>query len=375
MKKTKNFFTFSLLAVIFLSHFIIFFPQVIFAQGVTGSDIFTSNCQGICVDANTPKADICKNVNILGAKVPPSITEWGPACTDGSLQCTAGQTQSCCCEVTRSFNPNDYYEVPQAPAPKFNMPELQIPIPGLVFEESDVNCVNNDDGSYSCSVNWISKYVSAIYNYGLTVGGILAALMLMAGGLLWLTSGGDSSRVSKAKGLISGSITGLIILFSAYMILYEVNPELTVLKPIIINSDTGSAAFSSTIVTDGWEWDPGIINQIGDASPELSNFINCMRNNLPNNIGRISSISDNNFIGKLTLCESNCSGCVHSCGSCHYGGGLGTNKSYAIDFGDEENKTTLVKAANICGVYNSGPGFILDEGDHLHMSVPTCPKK
>ena len=280
------------------------------------------------------------------------------------------QSLHCCCLGT----------TPIQAAPKFDPPQLQIQIPGLVFEEADVDCVNLKDGSYSCSIHWIGKYISAIYNYSLTIGGILAALMLMAGGLLWLTSGGDSSKVTKAKSLIGGSITGLIILFSAYMILYEVNPELTKLKPININSisDTGSGSASSlsTIITDGWEWDSGIINQVGDASPELSSFINCMRKNLPNGVGRISSISDNNFIGKLTLCETNCSGCVHSCGSCHYGGGLKTNKSYAIDFGDEENKTELVKAANICGVFEepNKPGFILDEGNHLHMSVPACPR-
>jgi len=65
--------------------------------------------------------------------------------------------------------------------------------------------------------------------------------------LLWLTSGGDSGKVSKAKGLIAGSITGLIILFSAYMILYEVNPELTVLKPITIGQIKDGAIGDSSV--------------------------------------------------------------------------------------------------------------------------------
>lgn len=224
-----------LLFVFFILGMFFVLPMAVGAQ-VVGSDIFTNNCEAICADANTPKSEICKNSNILGSKVPSNIFSID-ACTVNA-GCLSGQVQTCCCEVTRSFNPNDYYEVPQAVAPKFNMPELQIPIPGLVFEDADVNCSNLADGNYSCSVNWISKYVAAIYNYGLSIGGILAALMLMAGGLLWLTSGGDSGKVSKAKGLIAGSITGLIILFSAYMILYEVNPELTVLKPITIGQVT-----------------------------------------------------------------------------------------------------------------------------------------
>ena len=132
-------------------------------------------------------------------------------------------------------------------APKFDAPELQIQIPGLVFDEADVICVNVEGEDYSCSINWIAKYVASIYNYGLTIGGILAALMLMAGGLLWLTSGGDSGKVSKAKGLIGGSITGLVILFSAYMILYEVNPELTALKPITVGQIKDGAIGDSSI--------------------------------------------------------------------------------------------------------------------------------
>lgn len=280
------------------------------------------------------------------------------------------QSLHCCC-------PGETKAIVQA-KPKFDPPQLQIQIPGLVYDKADVTCVNTADGGYSCSINWISKYIKAIYNYALSIGGILAALMLMAGGLLWLTSGGDSGKISKAKAFIGGSVTGLIILFSAYMILYEVNPELTKMKPISIKNAPSSgtpSSGSSTIVTTGWKWDTGIIDQIGDASPELSSFINCMRENLPDGIGRISSISDSNHIGELTICEqSNCSNCVHVCGSCHYGGGLGTNKSYAMDLGDEENKAALVTAANACGVSTNGPGFILDEGDHLHMSVPTCPR-
>lgn len=146
----------------------------------------------------------------------------------------------CCCQ------PEDGAAVKSA-APKFDPPQLQIKIPGLDFVETDVNCINLAGGAYSCSINWIAKYVAAIYNYGLTIGGILAALMLMAGGLLWLTSGGDSGKVSKAKALIGGSITGLIILFSAYMILYQVNPELTVLKPITIGQIKDGAIGDSSI--------------------------------------------------------------------------------------------------------------------------------
>ncbi len=337
-----------------------------------------ANCAFSCNDSSKTSAEYCASLYVGGRVGTTFSIDGPPDCDISKASCGLYSAPVCCCAPEDSIIVLNT-PTPVSNAPKFNAPELQIQIPGLVFDEADVSCVNVEGGNYSCSINWIAKYVASIYNYGLTVGGILAALMLMAGGLLWLTSGGDSGKVSKAKGLIGGSITGLVILFSAYMILYEVNPELTKLKSITTGQapNTPSGSYSSNINTDGWKWDPGIINQINDASPELANFLNCMRSNLPNGIGRISSISDSKYIGNLTACETSCNGkgCVHSCGSCHYGGGTGTNKSYAVDLGDEENTTLLVKAANACGVYTSGPGFILNEGDHLHISVPACPKK
>jgi len=100
-----------------------------------------------------------------------------------------------------------------------------------------------------------------------------------------------------------------------------------------------------------------------------------MRANLPSGVGKISSISDSNYIGNLQdcnqiLCHSKYPKCVHSCASCHYGGGLTTNKSYAVDFGNENNITALKTAAQKC----DSRAYILDEGNHLHVSISKCPR-
>ncbi len=72
----------------------------------------------------------------------------------------------------------------------------------------------------------IARYIIAIYNYGISIGAILATIVLMAAGLVWLTSGGSQDKIGQAKNMISGSIVGLVLLFSSYMILNMVNPEL-----------------------------------------------------------------------------------------------------------------------------------------------------
>ncbi len=272
--------------------------------------------------------------------------------------------------------------------PKFDIPQFQIQIPGL--ELSDVECRNLEGGGYFCSIPWIGEYLQGIYNYSLSIAGILAAIMLMAAGVLWLTSRGDSGQVSKAKNMIFGSILGLAILFLSYTILYTINPELVKLRNIELGSGLQEGTREqiihpgdSLIETEGWEWNSGIINQVGDASPELANFINCMRRELPDGVGRITSISDNNYIGNPIACDSTevrgsrtCpENCAHGCGSCHYGGGLMNNKSYAVDMGMED-RVHIIAAAKKCGVTEgtSAPGYLVVEGTHLHMSVEACPR-
>lgn len=98
----------------------------------------------------------------------------------------------------------------------------QVGIPGK-FDQS----VNLEGSS---GTKYIAEFVKAIYDYGVSVGAILAAIMLMAGGLIWLTSGGSQEKVSKAKDIIFGSVVGLFLLVGAYTILNTINPKLVNLE-------------------------------------------------------------------------------------------------------------------------------------------------
>lgn len=136
----------------------------------------------------------------------------------------------CCCPV-QQVKPET------ATPPKFIMPELQINIPGLTLTpSSSIKYSTNDDGSYHVEIPWLSEYLLSLYNYGLAIAGILAAIVLMGGGVLWLISSGDASRITQAKELIAGSITGIIIMFSSYLILIQINPELIKFRPISIGT-------------------------------------------------------------------------------------------------------------------------------------------
>jgi hypothetical protein len=449
----------------------------------------------------------------------------------------------CCCPKVAYYSGDD----PER-APKFEIPQLQINLTGLNL--SQPTCTQGGDGEYICKINWLGEYITWVYNYALKVAGILAAIVLMAGGLLWLISGGDAGKVGQAKEMIVGAITGLIILLSSYILLITVNPELVKFRPITMGAlsnqevselnkakdsgeatdaltagcatdqelkdgvnfyatgyckptwsdtkkffcaiamncscpvgvglntsencdeffvtlaskgkhyspcnqfpqtadycnrtssgaapyigsiagpncsnlnygdkvcfngkeytitDTGSAiqgkridiwtggcAGASSVTGSGtlkkgacdkfagpltgtfnaaaWSFQTNIKNQAGDASPELGGLLNCMKTKLNPGVGVISSISDGKHIGDLSACnKAGCStvACAHSCYSCHYGGGTNVNKSYAVDFGDENNMAALIAAAKSC----DPNAYTLDEGNHLHVSSSACPKK
>ncbi len=133
----------------------------------------------------------------------------------------------CCCSEAEQEQQQPLIMDP----PRFAIPELQV---NLGVEFTAPNCFTGDDGKPQCEINWLGLYLTAIYNYALKFGGILAAMMLMAGGLFWLISGGDPGKIKQAKNIISGSLIGLALLFSSYLILEQINPELVVFKPITL---------------------------------------------------------------------------------------------------------------------------------------------
>ncbi len=76
----------------------------------------------------------------------------------------------------------------------------------------------------------IGEYIKSIYKYAIGAVGILAAVVLMFGGIIWITAGGSAERIGEAKAWITASLTGLILALCSYMILYTVNPNLVNFK-------------------------------------------------------------------------------------------------------------------------------------------------
>ncbi|GEM_PF-2045518 len=96
----------------------------------------------------------------------------------------------------------------------------------------------------------LAQFIAFIYEYGLSLAAIIAVLMIIFAGVQWTISGGNSEAISSAQRKIYGSIIGLVILATAYTILYTVNPNLVNLQPPnvwMINTQKIAASYCSEI--------------------------------------------------------------------------------------------------------------------------------
>jgi len=65
-----------------------------------------------------------------------------------------------------------------------------------------------------------------IYKWSLGIAVILALIMIILSGYMYMTAGGDAQKVTVAKEMFAGAFIGLIILFAAVVILRTINPDL-----------------------------------------------------------------------------------------------------------------------------------------------------
>ena len=62
----------------------------------------------------------------------------------------------------------------------------------------------------------IGTIISAAVSLILVVGGLIAFVYLLLGGIKWITSGGDSAAVETARSQIVQALIGLIVVFAAW---------------------------------------------------------------------------------------------------------------------------------------------------------------
>jgi len=76
----------------------------------------------------------------------------------------------------------------------------------------------------------LNELISILFKFILLMAGLAAFIMIVWGGVKYLTSAGDPARTKDAKNQVFMAILGLIILFASWMILNTINPQLVELQ-------------------------------------------------------------------------------------------------------------------------------------------------
>ena len=112
----------------------------------------------------------------------------------------------------------------------------QVTIPESDFTQGKGTVIGgtstNDKGETVIQSDLLARYIKAFYNWGLSIVGVIAVLTLMAAGVIWITSGGESEKIGKAKQMIGGSLLGAALLAGSWFILNTINPNLNKLPAI-----------------------------------------------------------------------------------------------------------------------------------------------
>jgi hypothetical protein len=180
---------------------------------------------GRCNDV--PNASMCagryyENTRcIRGSCVNPGCCEYlGGGCTSsfGQDECQGVFHSGETCDSGQCINRSG--EATTLPSPDLtNVFIPQVTIPGSEFKSGYL-------APLTASGNLIARYIVAIYRYGIWLAAVLAVIMIMVGGFLWMMAGGSAERVSAAKSRIGAAILGLGIALASYLLLSGINPRL-----------------------------------------------------------------------------------------------------------------------------------------------------
>jgi len=76
----------------------------------------------------------------------------------------------------------------------------------------------------------LNRLIAWFYYFIIGISGLAAFVMLIWGGIAWMTSTGDPSKIGEAKDRIYSAFLGLIIILASYLILNTINPDLIMLN-------------------------------------------------------------------------------------------------------------------------------------------------
>jgi len=107
---------------------------------------------------------------------------------------------------------------------------LEVSLPGFGKDKTICDLVNefskDKDGKSVGEEGALRAYASIIAN--LFIVGIvgIGLIMIVIGGYMYMTAGGDASQVTSAKTVVISALLGIMLALSTFVILRTINPEI-----------------------------------------------------------------------------------------------------------------------------------------------------
>lgn len=109
---------------------------------------------------------------------------------------------------------------------EFVLPKMSTEVPGLQFSRVAVS-------ESKLGIPFLAQYISALYKYAIGLSIVVAAVMVIYGGFLYIL-GSTAASISTGKQKMVDALVGLILVMTVYVLLALINPETTKLQPIFI---------------------------------------------------------------------------------------------------------------------------------------------
>lgn len=164
-----------------------------------------------------------------------------------------------------SLAPSFVYAEDEPPSPV--APTFQVPIPGFDFTGSVL--ITGDAAVDDCAprhvcVSTLGRYINAVFKYGLGAGIIITIVLIMVGGVEWMI-GSTVGGISRGKARIQKASIGLLLLLTVTVFLSFINPIITSLNTLSIDTVRKIPSVAIEMVTA-----PSAINtDIQNAQGEL----------------------------------------------------------------------------------------------------------
>ncbi len=205
----------------------------------------------------------------------------------------------------------------------------------------------------------ISELVKYLISWAFRLAGLLAFIMIIYAGFLYLTAGGNTEQQKQAQERIIDAIIGIVLLFSFWLILYTINPDILgekkEISPPITPEEKEEIKEEEEIVKN--------LVQINGKLPltsELDAYKVYLNKTLVNKLSGLTGdwvITDaciDAACSKTTVANRNPDDC-HLDGTC-----------VDIDAGTNAQNYDMISTFTNAGLY------VLYEGNHLHVTLPNA---